>query len=226
MIPNYALELLKRLLGWLGPVALALHLALVWAGQQPAVQAYLTWTPDIKTFLSLYVTLYGLAILAFNGFVWRTPLGRLLGWKLPDLRGTWKGTLVPVSLPNNIPLPPAPIPIYLVVRQSAFTLNITLYTGESCSRSLSAEFTRTDDEIQLVYCYRNEPDPQHRHRSQIHTGTALLDMATVYPIRMNGAYFTDRLSQGTMRLDEFNPHQAHDMIDAQGFVYAPRRPRR
>lgn len=223
MIPAYALELLKKLAGWIATAVFLVTLAAPWVSNQLTGTTY---PVDIKTALSWFAAAYGVALVAFDQWVWRLPIGRWMGWQLPDIKGTWQGTLMPTDLPNGLPLPAQPIPIYLVVRQTAFSLKLTMYTNESKSRTVSAEFAVVGEELQLVYSYHNTPELQHQHRSPIHIGTAVLDMASVRPQQLEGYYFTQRLSRGQMKLGAFNPHLAQHLDDARAMTFAPRSIRR
>lgn len=228
MIPAYAQELLKKLAGWLIPIVAGLILTARWLSKLPLVQEQVNFqfNPDVKDFLGWYVAVYGVALLLFDRYFWHTRIGRLMGWKVPDLRGTWKGSVTPTALPPNLPAGAAvtgrPIPSYVVVRQSAFTLTLTLYTGESCSESVAVDFARIGDQSKLIYSYLNTPQAQHLHRSQVHSGTTILDMTSTQPQRLTGMYFTSRLTRGDMVLEEHCRHEAHDLRDAQGLMYAVR----
>lgn len=175
----------------------------------------------------LAVTLFGLAIAWFNYYLWHTWAGRFLfRWPVPDLRGTWQGSLTPVDLPPGVPRPVPPITIYLVMRQTAFALKATLYTAESSSQSVSAEFSRVGDEMRLVYSYHNEPRLSLQHISPPHLGTASLDMVSTRPAELSGYYFTQRLSRGEMRLNLHTPQLSHGFSDAQALAFTTRRVRR
>ena len=223
MIPTYALDFLKKLVGWIGALVFGVTLA------APFLSNLLmgtTYSVDIKTALSWFVTAFGVALVLFDRWIWHTPFGRLMGWPLPAIRGTWSGTLIPTDLPNGLPLPAQPIPVYLVVRQTAFSLKLTLYTNESKSCTVSAEFAKLGEDMQLVYSYHNTPELQHQHRSPIHMGTAVLDMASVRPQQLEGYYFTHRLSRGQMKLSGFNEHPAQHLDDARSMTFEARQIRR
>ncbi len=84
----------------------------------------------------------------------------------------------------------------LEIKQTLLSVHITLVTDESKSKSLSASFDEVLGEMQLTYCYLNTPKAEHRERSEIHYGTAILSIAT--PGTLEGQYYTDRTTNGDM----------------------------
>lgn len=85
----------------------------------------------------------------------------------------------------------------LIITQTLLTVKITLITGESRSKSVSASIDTILGEKQLTYCYINTPDAMVRNRSQMHYGTAMLCIEN--PLEICGQYFTDRKTTGDMK---------------------------
>lgn len=84
----------------------------------------------------------------------------------------------------------------LEIKQTLLSVHVTLITGESKSKSLSASIDEVLGEMQLTYCYLNTPKSEYRHRSEIHYGTATLSAAN--PMLLEGQYYTDRNTTGDM----------------------------
>lgn len=160
------------------------------------------------------VPVFGVVLFIFNSWAWHLRLGRWIGCRIPDIRGTWRGELELLHHLPGIRIPPAPIPIILVIRQEAFRIRLTLYTAESSSFSLAAEFNKIDDENEMIYSYRNESDPRLRPQSPNHTGTVVLKMLSLKPASLVGEYYTDRLTSGRMSLTEHASSLAVGFQDA------------
>ena len=165
---------------------------------------------------------FGILLVFFNTWVWRTYIGRLVGWKIPDIQGTWRGELETLRHMPGIRIPIAPIPVILVVRQEAFRIRLSLYTAESNSFSQAAEFTKIDDENELIYSYRNESDPRIRSQSPNHTGTTVFKMISLKPSSLVGEYYTDRLTSGRIHLTEHTSSLAVSFQDASNLVFEMR----
>lgn len=173
--------------------------------------------PEAYTAAALFprgVTVFTALFFLFNSYLWRTKFGQLLlRWPIPNINGTWRGKLTPGVAPVGQAVSP-PIEVYLVVHQSGFKLRAFLFTRESRSQTLAAEFTQTDDELQLVYTYRNTPNQNIQDRSPIHEGTAVLLMRPRNPDCLNGYYFTQRLTRGELSFDGHSRQHAQDFSEA------------
>lgn len=84
----------------------------------------------------------------------------------------------------------------LEIKQTLFSIHITMATNESKSKSISAAIEEIFGEKQLVYCYLNTPEAKFRDRSEIHFGTAKLCVDK--PDKITGQYYTDRKTVGDM----------------------------
>ena len=144
-----------------------------------------------------------LFVLAFDHFLWRIPkLGRRLS-KRPDLRGTWRGRLASnwKNPETGQRIDPDP-EVYLVVRQTFWSVSANLITKESKSCSTTA--TIEDDgcgQYQLVAQYRNTPRAGVRERSEVHHGSFKLDIGGEPVDRLEGYYWTDRNMMGELEFD-------------------------
>jgi hypothetical protein len=155
-------------------------------------------TSELLQPLGAATAVAGLFVLAFDHYLWRIPkLGRRIS-KRPDLRGTWRGTLTShwEDPQTGQRVPPDP-EVYLVVRQTFWSVSANLITKESKSCSTTA--TVEDDgcgQYQLVAMYRNTPRAAVRHRSEVHHGSFKLDVSGEPVSGLEGYYWTDRSTMG------------------------------
>ena len=135
-----------------------------------------------------------LATSGYNQFLWRFgPVGP------PVLFGTWKVQFV--SSWDKEEADQGTRHAYLLIRQTATSLTLTLITHESISRSLAATLERrADGQYDLSWIYENVPPIDQREASPIHFGSALaFGIRPRKPALIEGWYFTDRLTTGTIR---------------------------
>lgn len=142
-------------------------------------------------------------ILLYDQYLWRAPfLGRLISGR-PDIRGTWRGKLASTWADPETGRQIDPDPeVYLVVRQTFWTITGNLMTKESKSCSTAA--TIEDDgcgQFQFVAQYRNTPRASVRSRSEVHHGSFKLDIGGDPADRLEGYYWTDRNTMGEMEFD-------------------------
>ena len=93
--------------------------------------------------------------------------------------------------------------VNLKIKQSLLSVHITMTSGESGSKSISSSIDTILGEKQLTYCYLNTPKTEYRHKSEIHYGTAMLNVENVE--LLTGQYFTDRNTRGDMMLHAKKP---------------------
>ncbi len=173
-------------------LAVALWGLLLFLDGQPINRALLQPSSMVLAALILLAT-------GFEKWGWRFRL--LHPWFVdrPNLIGVYRGTFVShwVNPETNARL--APIPAYMVIRQSFASIHIRTYTKESPACSIMASFVKADDGTQeLIYTYRNEPRIEVRSRSPIHYGGAKLTIGKS-PERLEGSYWTDRQTIGELR---------------------------
>jgi len=145
--------------------------------------------------ITLFVTL-------FNKYAWSWRI--FSGWYVnrPDLRGTWKVELVSnwVNPETNEPVPP--IVGYTAIRQSLTSLSFRLMTKESRSRLIAHSIEKEEDGVfRLAAIYRNEPKIELQgDRSEIHHGSFSLEIHGTPAELMEGHYWTDRGTKGSMKV--------------------------
>ena len=220
-MPAYVTPLILKLL------TAAVLLALAWGKVSTPVctWAHVTWLPacddttDVFNVATNAAAIFAALLGLFQAWLWRTWFGRtILGWPVPDLTGTWQGIVKPGVAPANKPLAP-PSAVYLVVRQTAFGFRATLHTLESSSRTVAAEFTQLDGDVELVYSYVNTPLQNIQDRSPVHAGTAILTMAPGWPESMRGLYFTQRLTRGELEFGARSRSLASSFAGARTLTY-------
>ncbi len=155
------------------------------------------------------------ALTVFDRWLWRTRLLQRLQFVPPDLRGTWKGVLA--SEWNDPTTGPAPAlkTVYLVIRQTVSQVSAALLTDESRSASSLAKTSRADGSVRLDYLYLNQPALRVEHRSRMHRGSTVLDVAGNPAKRLHGRYWTDRDSKGELTFTERRLKYADDFTHAE-----------
>lgn len=116
----------------------------------------------------------------------------------PNLHGTWHGVLVSDwKREDGSSLPP--IGVHLVVRQTLSTISMRLLTPESTSVLLGGSVTNEVDGVEtMTGIYLNTPDILRRDGSPIHHGGLILQVQGHPPARLEGEYWTDRGTKGTL----------------------------
>ena len=147
---------------------------------------------DLSTRISIVVIL----AICFEKWFWKLKI--LQGWLVPFpcIEGDWEGTLHYRWNDNDFQKK-----VKFEIRQTFLCVQVIIQTDESRSNSICASFDidKMRGQQHLVYTYLNEPDAVVRERSQIHYGTARLLIDNSAKL-MNGNYWTDRKSIGTIRL--------------------------
>ncbi len=164
----------------------------------------LTW--EMLAPFSTVVGTVSLALLIFDTWAWKWFIFR--GWliKRPILCGTWKTTLQSDWVNPETGEVIGPIECFMIMRQTATKLDISLVTPESRSQTVSAgiEICR-DGTFEISSTYRNKPRSMFRKRSEVHYGAVLLSAETATPKALSGEYWTDRKTTGNLNLVDRNP---------------------
>jgi hypothetical protein len=168
-----------------------------------------------------WLRFYSAGILVATALLW---LWDQLLWKLPFMRrmrgiprnvtGTWRGTLTSHWEDPASGQRPSPKTAYLVVRQTASTVSVILLTDESKSVSSLAKVSGADGMASLDYIYLNRPSSSVEHRSRMHYGSTSLDITGVPATRMQGAYWTNRDTQGELDFVQRVSRTAEDFDEA------------
>ena len=139
-----------------------------------------------------------------NKYAWSWQI--FSGWYVnrPDLRGSWKVELKSnwINPETNEGVPP--IIAYAVIRQTLTSLSLRLMTKESRSKLIAHSIEKEEDGLfRLAAIYRNEPKIELQgDRSEIHHGSFSLDIHGSPVTVIEGHYWTDRGTKGSMKLTE------------------------
>jgi len=169
-----------------------------------------------KQALALLPTLAAAALAAWDLILWRLPgFARLT--KRPRVNGLWKAELHPTQ-ESHIPTGGnrGPIPAYLVITQTYWSIAVRQYTGESKSDSRASFWQRSPDAAveTLAFLYENNPEQRHQARSPRHLGSCTLDSTSKAPQEMTGVYFSDRYTKGDMTMKLIDRSTGHSSFSA------------
>ena len=143
---------------------------------------------------------FGIIAFVFTEWLWRIPI--LQGWlvRIPNLNGTWKGTLQTNWKNPETGEQPGPIDALLVIKQSLFKISCVQMTKESKSWSRAASIDiDNDNQIKILnYVYSNSPRIVVHDRSKAHDGASSLEVITNDHRKLIGKYWTDRNTKGEM----------------------------
>jgi hypothetical protein len=159
------------------------------------------------------VTLAGLVVWLFEKFLWRWPPFTWVA-RRADLRGTWRGELVSEWIDPKTGTTLPPIPAFMCVTQTASTLYLRQFTGESSSATVAASIVKDADGAESVaVVYRNDPKGSVRERSPIHFGGMRLHISG--EAALAGDYWTDRNTRGHLTLERVSRKPCRSLTEAQ-----------
>ena len=165
---------------------------------------------DVLRLIPSVATADCIAYFAFTSRIWRWKL--LQGWLVPfpDLNGTWHGT-IQTNWRDSDGETPGPIPTILTIRQSFGRLSCVMRTREMESHSYLEGFCIIKDAQvrRLCYSYTSRPSVSLRDRSTPHDGTILLNIVGTPVRKLEGEYWTQRHTTGTVTLT-FRTSELHD----------------
>lgn len=141
---------------------------------------YLDKTPSLPT-LAIFGLIFGLFYLIFDKILWRISVRGMKLYKIPDLRGEWKGHIATDYNGGT------EIDVKVKIEQTWTSIEIILETENSRSRSLTASIVTS--ESRLLYYYLNEPHSNSVGTMHLHYGVTTLNILNN---RLEGQYFTSR----------------------------------
>lgn len=171
--------------------------------------------PGVILALSDLIPLLLILTSAFEHWGWRW--GRLHPHVVgqPVVSGTWRGELESFWTDPRTGARPAVKTVYLTIRQTLTTVFVRLLTDESASDQMAGSVEKTASGNWVIsYTYANTPKLGLRKRSPLHLGGAALTIYGEPASRIEGEYWTDRDSKGTLTMT------AHMEAIAPGFVEA------
>lgn len=151
--------------------------------------------------LRLFASIPGIILVlavVFDRWAWRWPVVRRYLAQTPDVRGTWRGTIVTTWQPED-GASMEPIPAFLVVRQTFTGIWARLLSERSASESVSAKLMPAADGVMtMAAVYRNTPRMRERATSPMHFGAFLVELHDDPVEALSGHYWTDRETAGDM----------------------------
>lgn len=182
---------------------------------------------DVFWSLSSIVPLLVIAGWLFEQRGWRwTWLHRINLVRTPVVIGTWKGVMQSDWKEEGSDTPIPPRTVYLTVQQTAVTVKVRLLTDESSSDLLYGLVERGSSGYPTItYAYLNEPAlPLQQTRSRIHHGAAMIKIIGDPATMLEGDYWTDRKTTGTLTFEAHNPQIAQTFEQAAKLTYDRPRP--
>lgn len=156
---------------------------------------------DVLRLIPIVATADGIAYFVFTVWLWRWK--RLQGWLIPfpDLNGTWQGH-IQTNWKDAEGKTPGPIPTILTIKQSFGRMSCVMRTEEMESHSYLEGFCIDKDaQVQrLCYSYTSRPKAHLRERSTPHDGTMLFNIIGAPVYKLEGEYWTQRQTAGTVIL--------------------------
>lgn len=146
-----------------------------------------------------------IALGLYDRRLWRWPLLRKLQQQ-PIVHGTWSGQLVSTWVNPATSKSPDPIEVFMVVHQTASTVRFEMLTAESASRTVSAALEDAEAGAWVLSgMYLNTPELSIQQRSRIHRGSAVMQVHRGKTVLIEGSYWTDRDTRGSLRFDRHSP---------------------
>lgn len=164
------------------------------------------------------------AILIIFGYldrtIWRWPW--IHGWlkAAPISEGTWKGEFQSSYIDPVTKEVIPPREIYAVVRQTLSAVSVKMFTDRMASDTLVATFIREKDTCQIAATYESIPKLQFRDDSPIHRGGFLITVTGTPTNQMEGHYWTDNKTRGTIIFTQRHS-QLTDTFESARSLFSP-----
>ena len=179
-------------------VALALVVPLTWLWM---LGSQLDFENVAAVFGLVVAIVYG-AVVAFVRFAWHWRLFRDWFVKRPDLRGTWKAQIHTDWVDPLTRAVKPPVEAYVVIRQTLVNLSMRLFTEDARSILVAHSIELEPDGLfSLSAVYRNTPKIEYQGpQGAIHHGALLIEIHSVRPTDLEGHYWTDRNTRGSIHM--------------------------
>lgn len=171
----------------------------VWGGFLWVLGIELSW--DHVQPYSLTLAAITSCIWLFDRYIWRIwPIRKLV--RRPDLNGTWRVSLQSSYQVSGSKKSVAAVNGFAVVRQTFSSLSIRLMTEHAESFLVASSFDIQADGTTFVYgAYQSDPSIHLRSGiSEIHYGSFRYKVIGRPPNQLNGHYWTDRNTNGSISL--------------------------
>lgn len=153
----------------------------------------------------------------FERWIWRWAFfPRLVN--VPVLHGTWQGELQSLWKDPATGAVPTKKTVYLSVDQTMTSICVRLMSDESASEQVAGSLVHPNSGPRVVSAvYLNTPTAAHRGASPMHYGAIVLRVTGAFPSRrLEGDYWTDRQSKGSLVFDHHKSTIADSFTDADG----------
>lgn len=196
--------------------------AIVWIGTLFLMGEPLSWW--MLTPFGATVTVVSTASVIFVQFAWRWPIFRRWLVQRPDLAGTWRCDLTSTYVGSDGK--PVQKTVYVVIRQTLISLSFRLYSERAKSASIADNLAKDGTDLfALAIAYQNIPRLEDRGgESEIHFGSSLFTHIDYDCQRIEGHYWTDRKSKGSLVLLERRAEQVATFEEAQKLFASPATP--
>ncbi len=156
---------------------------------------------DVVRLIPIVATADGIAFFIFTAWLWRWNLLQVWLVPFPDLNGTWQG-YIQTNWKDAEGQAPGPIPTILTIKQSFGRISCVMRTEEMESHSYLEGFCIDKDAQvrRLCYSYTSRPKASLRERSTPHDGSILFNIIGTPIIKIEGEYWTQRQTTGTVKL--------------------------
>jgi len=163
-----------------------------------------------------------LILLAYDRWVWRWPLVRLVAERTgtPVLHGTWNGTLTyEADAEGN----PGSADFYMTIQQTYSAIEVHSYVSTSESHSMAAKLERPSRGQRLLWSiYRSEAPILGQETNRPHQGGAKLNLVGSPVNEIHGSYWTDRRGRGELRFTQYSKKPYGSFAQAEAGTYGPR----
>lgn len=146
---------------------------------------------------------------AFKKWIWKfhwIPLLNPVIVLVPNLHGTWKGTLQSNWTDPETGEQVLPTEITAFIRQSFISISVEIHTSKMVSKSYIAGInTDGDTETQeLCYSYNSKANAETLENNPWHEGTAKLEIFAGSNLKLKGNYWTIRKTIGTIEMQRIS----------------------
>lgn len=146
--------------------------------------------------ISTAISITTICIIIYCNYLWKYIPESIS--KLPKLFGTWEG-IIKSSYDGF----DKEFKFKIIIKQTLLNIYIQLLSEESESNSITCELIKDNkNDYILIYSYCNEPHQDVKDRSEIHYGTAKLNV--INNKELKGGYFTGRQTIGVMELKKIS----------------------
>lgn len=177
--------------------------SIIWFGLAYADNLDLSKAKDFFSLVPKVASIDLLLIAIFIKWGWKFKIFR--GWLVPfpNLNGTWLGSIYSDWVNPETGAKPEPIPVMLTINQSFFHVSCVMHTEEMRSNSYAEGFMIDSDRQikQIAYSYTSRPRLSLTERSIPHDGTSVFQIIEKPALKLNGRYWTERLTKGEISLE-------------------------